>query len=216
MPPTALDVTYVFKARHTLLTQLHLQGFETGDYAGTTMQDTALLVEGDEQDMFVSKRADYDGGVVASKAFVRFHPLSKTLRPANVRDIADQAFGHDGVLGPEDTLYIVCRDEPSDSLYKALRDLWAQERQLVCILAIKRLQFNVLDHKLQPKHTPLTDEQAAAVRQRYGVRGDSELADMGRFSPVSQAIGLRPGQLCRIDRPSPTAITCEFYRICSP
>ncbi|MCK5558294.1 MAG: DNA-directed RNA polymerase subunit H, partial [Candidatus Hydrogenedentes bacterium] len=38
--------------------------------------------------------------------------------------------------------------------------------------------------------------------------------DISRFDPVAQAIGLRPGQLCRVMRPSRTAIVAPFYRFC--
>ena len=38
---------------------------------------------------------------------------------------------------------------------------------------------------------------------------------ISRFSPVSQVLGIRPGQLCEIVRPSKTSITSKFYRICS-
>jgi len=41
------------------------------------------------------------------------------------------------------------------------------------------------------------------------------MPDISRFSPVSQVLGLRPGDMCRIDRPSKTAISAPFYRICS-
>ena len=33
--------------------------------------------------------------------------------------------------------------------------------------------------------------------------------------PVAQAIGMRPGDMCRITRPSKTSIQTLFYRICS-
>ena len=40
------------------------------------------------------------------------------------------------------------------------------------------------------------------------------MPEIGRFDPVAQAIGLRPGELCEIIRSSPTAITTKYYRFC--
>ena len=57
-------------------------------------------------------------------------------------------------------------------------------------------------------------EEAAEVKRKYNIHDDSQIPDISRFSPVSQVIGLRPGDLCRIYRPSKTAIKAEFYRIC--
>ena len=41
------------------------------------------------------------------------------------------------------------------------------------------------------------------------------MPQISRYDPVAQAIGLRPGQICKITRPSKTAITSNYYRICS-
>jgi DNA-directed RNA polymerase subunit H (RpoH/RPB5) len=54
------------------------------------------------------------------------------------------------------------------------------------------------------------------VKARYNISDNSQVPGISRFSPVAQAIGLRPGEMCKIIRPSRTAITSEFYRICSP
>ena len=43
---------------------------------------------------------------------------------------------------------------------------------------------------------------------------DSQFPDISRFDPVAQAIGIRPGQVCEIIRPSKTAISAPYYRIC--
>ena len=51
--------------------------------------------------------------------------------------------------------------------------------------------------------------------KKYNFLNDSHIPANSRFSPVSQVIGIRPGQICRIQRPSKTSITTNFYRICS-
>jgi len=38
---------------------------------------------------------------------------------------------------------------------------------------------------------------------------------ISRFDPVSQVLGIRPGELFEIERSSKTAINTKFYRICS-
>ena len=54
-----------------------------------------------------------------------------------------------------------------------------------------------------------------SVKQKYGIKDNSELPDISRYDPVAQAIGMKPGQMCKILRPSKTAITTDYYRICS-
>ena len=51
--------------------------------------------------------------------------------------------------------------------------------------------------------------------KKYNITDDKQIPNISRFSPVSLVIGLRPGELCEITRPSRTSITSLFYRLCS-
>ena len=43
---------------------------------------------------------------------------------------------------------------------------------------------------------------------------DNQFPIISRFDPVAQSIGIRPGQVCEIIRPSKTAIIAPYYRVC--
>ena len=44
---------------------------------------------------------------------------------------------------------------------------------------------------------------------------DTQFPEISRFDPVAQAIGIRPGEVCEILRPSPVSIVAKYYRICT-
>ena len=50
--------------------------------------------------------------------------------------------------------------------------------------------------------------------KKYNITDKIQFPDISRFDPVARAIGLRPGQLCKITRYSKTAIETFYYRIC--
>jgi DNA-directed RNA polymerase subunit H (RpoH/RPB5) len=50
--------------------------------------------------------------------------------------------------------------------------------------------------------------------KKYNIINKGQFPDISRFDPVARVIGLRPGQLCHIVRPSKTAIEANYYRIC--
>ena len=77
------------------------------------------------------------------------------------------------------------------------------------------MQFNILEHVLVPKHRILSNEEAEVIRQKYNISGNRDIPAISRFEPVSQVLGIRPDDLVDITRPSKTAITSYFYRICS-
>jgi DNA-directed RNA polymerase subunit H (RpoH/RPB5) len=52
------------------------------------------------------------------------------------------------------------------------------------------------------------------IKKKYHIDEDEQFPTISRFDPVAQAIGLRPGELCEIVRPSKTAITTLYYRMC--
>ena len=61
----------------------------------------------------------------------------------------------------------------------------------------------------------MTNEEKDEIFEKYNITNESQIPDISRFSPPALAIGIRPGELCEIIRPSKTAITAPFYRICS-
>ena len=137
------------------------------------------------------------------------------MRRENINDYIDDLYNLEQVLTKNDTLIIVIKQEPHEPLLNILKHIWEQEGIFIMIYNLERLQFNILEHAYVPKHVILTPEEADVMKKRYNIIKDTELPEISRFDPVAQAIGMRPGQLCKIIRPSKTAITADYYRICS-
>jgi DNA-directed RNA polymerase subunit H len=96
-----------------------------------------------------------------------------------------------------------------------LNEIWEQEGIFIILFNLERLQFNILEHEYVPNHQIIEEQEIKFIKQRYNIRSNDDLPDISRYDPVAQAIGLRPGQICKITRPSKTAITADYYRICS-
>ena len=200
-------VTQVYKARNTLLAQLSEQGYDISSLIGFSITEVGTMLKHDQLDFKVTRE---DG----RNTYVKFHH-AKALRPANVYDFVDQLFkSDDPVLAPTDSLYIVANSDANDTLTKVLGLLWQQESLYVVVNSLAKLQYNALEHTLVPKHYVLTDEEASDVRKRYSIRKDSQLPAISRFDPIAVIIGLRPGQICQIVRPSRTSINAINYRFC--
>jgi DNA-directed RNA polymerase subunit H (RpoH/RPB5) len=146
-------------------------------------------------------------------AYIKYH-LGKSLRPVNIYDYVEDLFTLEEVLQKKDDLIVIMKDEPNETIRKTLMDIWEKDGIFITVINIKRLQYNIMNHQLVPPHIVLSAEEAKQVKQKFNIHDDSQIPDISRFSPVSQVIGLRPGELCRIERPSKTAIKAEFYRIC--
>jgi len=196
----------IYKSRKNFLQILQSRGFDTTDYEGFSINEIHALVQSKQLDLLVTSPT--------KKCYIKYN-ITKALRPNNIYEIIEDLFNMEEILTKEDDLVIIIKDEPNDSLNKLVQHIWETDKIFLIIININRLQFNILEHSLVPKHTVLSNEEAEEIKTRYNITNVSQIPTMSRFSPVSQVIGLRPSQLCKIERPSKTAITSDFFRICS-
>ena len=118
------------------------------------------------------------------------------------------------ILTKNDTLFVIVKDELNETLINALKHIWETEKIFIVIQPIKRIQFNILEHILVPRHRILSENEKISIKTKYNIINDGQFPIITRFDPVAQAIGIRPGEVCEIIRPSKTAITEPYYRVC--
>lgn len=201
-------VNQIVKSRNNILAILKQRGFDVSIYENQSVSHIHIMSQTDQLDMLLSNP---DTG---KKAYVKYH-LGKTLRQNNILDYVDDLYTLDNVLKKEDDLIVIGREIANETMEKSLGQLWSQHKYLIIVFGLKALQFNILQHTHVPPHRVLSSGEAIAIKKKYNITNDSQLPDISRFSPVAQAIGIRPGELCEIIRPSKTAVSAPFYRICS-
>jgi DNA-directed RNA polymerase subunit H (RpoH/RPB5) len=148
------------------------------------------------------------------KIYIKYY-LGKSLRPSNLQEMIDDLFTVEEILTKEDTLLVVIKDEPNDTLKNTLKHIWESEKIFIILYPLQRLQFNILEHILVPPHRVLNEIEKINIKNRYNIMSDEEFPELDRFNAVSLAIGIRPGEVCEIIRPSKTAISAPYYRICT-
>jgi DNA-directed RNA polymerase subunit H (RpoH/RPB5) len=190
-----------------------MQGYNVNEYEGFSVNEVNTMKLNNQLDMILQKNTDDEDTKRKPKIYIRYY-LAKSLRPQNLQEMIDDLFNIEEVLTKSDTLFIVVKDEVNETLSNALKHIWEQDKIFIVIQNLKRLQFNILKHVLVPSHRVLTISETAQIRKRYNVMSDNQFPDISRFDPVAQAIGIRPGQVCEIIRPSKTAISAPYYRIC--
>lgn len=210
---TSSLISSVYKSRSTLLDLMKMQGYDVSEYEGFSVNEINTMKLNNQLDMILEKNKESEDTKRKSKIYIRYY-LAKSLRPQNLQEMIDDLFNIEEVLTKDDILFIVVKDDVNETLSNALKHIWEQEKIFIVIQNLKRLQFNILKHKLVPPHQVLTTAETAVIRTRYNIMSDGQFPDISRFDPVAQAIGIRPGQVCEIIRPSKTAISAPYYRIC--
>ena len=206
-------ITAIYKSRVILLNLLKRQGYSVENYEGVGTHEIHTMKGHDQLDMLVTNgREDRTKRI----AYIKY-AVSQKLMQRDIHNIVEDLFVLDQVLETptNDTLIIVTKHIVNDAIIQLLNQLWVQSGYFIIIFTLDQLQFNILEHQYVPKHEILTTAQADDVVTKYNVTNTDQLPNISRYDPVSQAIGIRPGQICKITRPSKTSIVSEYYRICT-
>jgi DNA-directed RNA polymerase subunit H (RpoH/RPB5) len=206
-------ISSVYKARTTILALMDKQGYNIDDYSNFSINEVNSMKQNNQLDMLLEKKEENPTTKRKNKIYIRFY-LTKMIRPANIQEMIDDLFNLEEILTKEDTLFIITKDEMNETIISELKHIWEKDGIFIVIENIKRLQYNILNHSLVPEHTIISDKDVDEVMKKYNIKNKTEFPDISRFDPVARVIGMRPGNVCKIIRPSKTAITTEYYRVC--
>ena len=206
-------ISTVYTSRNVILDLMGKQGYNIEDYSNFSISEVNSMKQNNQLDMLLEKKEENPSTKRKQKMYIRYY-LGKTIRPTNLQEMIDDLFNLEEILKKDDTLFIVIKDEINETLTNELKHIWETDGIFIVIENIKRLQFNILDHELVPEHTIVPESEVIEIMKKYNITDKIQFPDISRFDPVSRAIGLRPGQLCHIVRPSKTAIKADYYRIC--
>jgi DNA-directed RNA polymerase subunit H (RpoH/RPB5) len=206
---TSNRILSVYKSRNTILEQLEEQGYAVTDYIGFSINETDTMFTNDQLDMLLETTQE-----PKKKTYVKYYLTNKQLKPQNLDDMIEDLFVIEGVLTKSDNLVIVLDDEPNQTIIKRAQYLFDHDGIFVVLHNIKRLQFNVLKNRLVPKCTIINENDMNDLKKKYNIKDNSQFPEISRFDPQALAMCVRPGEVCKFDRNSATAMQYDYYRIC--
>jgi DNA-directed RNA polymerase subunit H len=206
-------ITSVYNSRKTILNLMEKQDYHVEDYLNFSINEVNAMFQNKQLDMLIEKNVEEEDTKIKKKIYIKYY-LLKTIRPATIHEMIDDLFHLEEILTKQDTLYIITKDEVNETLMNELKHIWEKDKIYIVLQNIKRLQFNILEHVLVPNHKIISKMEVEDVKKRYNIKENDIFPEISRFDPVAQAICIRPGEVCKIDRPSKTAIKSIYYRIC--
>jgi DNA-directed RNA polymerase subunit H (RpoH/RPB5) len=211
---SSVIISQIFNSRKNILELMEKQGYNVSDYSKFSINEVNSMKLNNQLDMLLeTKEIESDPSKIKRKIYIRYY-LGKAIRPANLQEMIDDLFILTETLKKEDTLFIIIKDDPNETLINELKHIWESDHIFIVIENIKRLQFNILEHSLVPPHRVMDDKEVIDVMLKYNITNKIQFPDISRFDPIARVIGLRPGQVCHIIRSSKTAIEANYYRVC--
>ncbi len=201
------NISQLYTSRVILLNLLKRRGFKVDDYSNFNFNDIRIMYTNKQLDMLLMNPK------TKKQVYVKYH-LGTKLRHNYIHDYIDDLFNLEEILDTKDDLIIISKDKVNDSQTKLMRTIFVKDNIFFTIFNLKQLQFNILEHDLVPPHTILDKATVETVSKKFNISNNKQFPEISRFDPVAMAIGMRPGQICMILRPSKTAIEVKYYRLC--
>jgi DNA-directed RNA polymerase subunit H (RpoH/RPB5) len=208
MSTTSNRILSLYKSRNTILELLEYQNYDTEVETGFTFMDIDKMNKNNQFDMLIKHKTN------EKKVYVKYYLSSKQIRAQNLEEIIEDLYSIENVLTKNDTLIIIIDDEPNDTIQTKIKYLYDRDGIFVVIHNIKRLQFNILNHNLVPDCTVLNKEEVEDLKKKYNIKELKQLPEISRFDPQALAMCLRPGDVCKFERDSATALKYNYYRSC--
>ena len=126
--------------------------------------------------------------------------------------------GNEAAITPEDTELIVILLEPVvETFHIASMNALATKSLHVSFFQAHTIVNNPLEHVLVPKHDVLPSSEHAAFLADNKIKSKANLP-LIKFHEdmIARVIGLLPGDIVKITRPSPSAGEYISYRVCVP
>lgn len=197
----------LYVSRKNLLDILSSQNYNIKDHTGFSIHEINAMYVNEGLDFMLSQ------DVSGKKAYVKYW-LTTSLKQAKIQEITEELFTIDNILDKSDTLIIIVKEEPNDTLKELIKHIYETENIFIVVHHIKRLLFNILNHKLVPKCRILTNEEVHVVKLQYNITDNNQFPKLSRFDPQSLAICFRPGEVIELIRSSKTSCLTKYYRIC--
>lgn len=197
-------ITKIFKSRKIILEQLENRGYDVGKYTNFSIHELHVLNQNKQLDMYLE-------GENKPSLYIKYHINSK-LKSKDVYDFLEDL--ENSELDENTELIVIMKDKMNDTMKNFIKNLYHKDGKFVIVFNIHRLLFNILEHTYVPIHEVLKDEEKETLKKNLNIIDENQFPEIDRLDPVAQAIGLKPGQICKIYRKSPTAVHSIYYRMC--
>tara|TARA_B110000879_G_scaffold213027_2_gene313155 strand:+ start:808 stop:1452 length:645 start_codon:yes stop_codon:yes gene_type:complete len=198
----------LFKSRNTLIDQLEELEYDTSEHMDFSINEIDAMNNNTQLDFTLKHTKD------ERKIHIKYYLTSKQINRANLDNIIEDVYHIDNTLTKNDTLVLIIEDEPNETTVNKIKYLYNRDGIFVVIHNINRLQYNILNHTLVPKCTILGNSEIDELKQKYNIMDTKQLPEISRFDPQALAKCMRPGQVCKFERESSSALFYDYYRIC--
>ncbi len=210
-----IDTTY--RSRITLLNMLERSGYNVAPYRRFGPQEIEDMIgpnaigEALRMDL---ERLEGDGPKKCVVVY-RFQRQKQKI-PTLMNELLGEDVPDELRVDPKTTEVIVILYEPVvDTFHAAALNQWKKQKLRIRFFEARKIIIDPSSFAIVPKHEKMTSEETKALRKEYYLQSDAH-HNWIRFheDPQARWLGLVPGDVVKITRPSPSSGEYIVYRVC--
>lgn len=209
-----MSLNKLFKSRGVVIEMIELRGFDVSAYNNFSIHEVEAMYKGNEKKTSAELSA-LDISVtnkLGSKLYIK-HLLVSKLRVNNFKSLIDEMLV--SFLKEGDELIFILKDKINnmDTFDNMLQTYQSVNKVFIQIFCIDNLIFNITKHTLVPKMTIVSPSEKENVLKEYSAK-PNQMPQILQSDPHAKFLGVRKGDLCKIERASETSGTYISYRYC--
>lgn len=215
---------YIYRSRGNILDMLETRKYDTKKYKNYSYDILTSLYDKHEQgkystlpelsplDIEVKSKSGNERIIIKYRLDEKFKNTGALKKLVNIIYDEHNLTDHDTLI-----LFVVNAilpkpnnfDNPSFNFCEEFRI----QNRFVQVFGLENLLINISKHSFVPKHTILNDNEVANICEKYNTSPD-KLLKIHIQDPMAKFIGLRPGQVVKIDSYDAVTGHNTFYRVC--
>jgi DNA-directed RNA polymerase subunit H (RpoH/RPB5) len=206
----------IVRSRSTILEILENRGYDVDSYKGVSPETLFEMSVGGQHLLRIIARKRPDGPAPMERAVVLYWvdaPVRLKIE-AEVNKLWDDK-------NPEyydktrDEIVVILAEPPHDVFHLQSAKQWTTHKVRVSFFQLKNIISNPAKHMFVPPHRKLNAEEVTELMAGLHLKSKSELPHIKyHLDMQARVLGLVPGDIVEIKRPSETCGEYTFYRVC--
>jgi DNA-directed RNA polymerase subunit H (RpoH/RPB5) len=224
-PSQILD--YLYDSRKIIIDMLNYRGFNIDNYSSYTKDELNTLFEKTNSkisvsdvvgplDILVEKKNENNE---TEQLFIKYRLDKFKKTKSQEQQILDI---YTNIIKKEDTLLLIYLDDikfkptkKESNVELFIDDIYITYGYFIQLFGIRNLLFNVMDHYTVPEHVIINKKEQEELFIKFNIKENSNYPTIRREDPVAKMIGLKPGEICKIKKPTSSNIYSYTYRLCT-
>ena len=207
-----LRYTILLNARNNIIKMLNYRGYDTSKILNLSEKELEVF------DELVKKKInsfDISTNLInqpSENIMVQF--LFKRTNEKKIEEDIIKFFSEQKDPSKSVLIFIIMYKDNDNILQNKAYQIYQIYKYFTQIFSINNLQQNIIDHSFVPKHILLSSDEEESILNDYNLDTKRKLPYITKHDPVAKYIGMKPGNICKIIRPSETSGEYISYRYC--